>query len=47
MRKITMMLFACTLLMATSLFAQPENWFNLDPEDDKVLGVSTERMYEN
>ncbi len=46
MRKITMMLFACTLLIATSLFAQPENWFNLDPEDDKILGVSTERMYE-
>lgn len=46
MRKITMIVLACTLLMATSLSAQPENWFNLDPEDDKVLGVSTERMYE-
>ena len=26
--------------------AQPENWYNLDPEDDKIPGVSTERTYE-
>ncbi len=46
MRKITMIVLACTFLIVTSLSAQPENWFNLDPEDDKVLGISTERMYE-
>ena len=23
----------------------PENWFNLDPEEDSILGVSTERAY--
>lgn len=33
-------------LAAISLQAQPENWFNLDYEEDKVPGVSTERMYE-
>ncbi|MEM8527996.1 MAG: S8 family serine peptidase [Bacteroidota bacterium] len=36
------------VLLVTMTFAQaqPENWFNLDYESDKVPGVSTERMYE-
>ncbi len=38
------------LIVATSLSAQtpakrPDNWFNLDPTNDKVFGVSTERTY--
>ncbi|MCU0353430.1 MAG: S8 family serine peptidase, partial [Cytophagales bacterium] len=40
--------------MATAAWAQsgdaqtkaPENWFNLDPQADKVYGVSTERAYQ-
>ena len=47
MRKI---LLAAFLLSQTTfgVFAQktaPENWFNLDPQKDKVPGVSTERAY--
>lgn len=33
---------ADSVLVETSI---PENWFNLDPEEDSVLGVSTERAY--
>ncbi|MEM6699849.1 MAG: S8 family serine peptidase [Bacteroidota bacterium] len=38
--------FALLAFMTTLTSAQPENWFNLDYEEDKVPGVSTERMYE-
>ncbi len=38
-----------TLLISGFLFSQtqkrPDNWFNLDPTNDKVNGVSTERTY--
>jgi cell wall-associated protease len=37
-----------TLGLATSANAQskaPENWFNLDPSENSVNGVSTEKMY--
>lgn len=37
---------ACFLLAANIAVAQPENWFNLDYEEDGVPGVSTEKMYE-
>jgi len=30
---------------ADSVFKAPANWFNLDPQIDKVRGVSTERAY--
>lgn len=37
------------LLLSIGLFAQkekrPDNWFNLDPEQNKINGVSTERTY--
>ena len=36
------------LLLPAIVYCQPsapENWFNLDPEKDKVYGVSTERLY--
>lgn len=25
--------------------AAPQNWFNLDPQDDRILGISTEKTY--
>lgn len=37
------------MLCVTLAFAQtsaPKNWFNLDPSEDQVPGVSTERTYE-
>ena len=37
-----------SLLFAVQLTAQkeaPKNWFNLDPTEDKVYGVSTEKTY--
>lgn len=46
MKNITVIFFLFMGLSSTTLLAQPANWFNLDPEDDKVPGVSTERMYE-
>ncbi len=46
MNKKILILFVLMSSICMSLFAQPENWFNLDPEDDKVPGVSTERMYD-
>lgn len=44
-------LIAVASLLITFSYAQteqkrPDNWFNLDPEKDKVNGVSTERTYE-
>lgn len=47
MRKI---FFPVALLFSFFLSAQetkrPDNWFNLDPSNDKVNGVSTERTYQ-
>ncbi|MEM9674918.1 MAG: peptidase S8, partial [Bacteroidota bacterium] len=31
---------------ADSLNRAPENWYNLDPETNRVQGVSTEKTYE-
>src|ERR1700740_935654 len=44
MKKITLI---ASLFFAYCLNAQkaPENWFNLDPVNDKVNGVGTERAY--
>ena len=38
------------LVYSLSFFSQsetkrPDNWFNLDPTNDKINGVSTERTY--
>ena len=36
-----------TFFLAFSSFAQsPDNWFNLDPDQDGINGVSTERTYQ-
>lgn len=47
MKKI--ILSISTLLLSGLLFAQtqkrPDNWFNLDPTNDKVNGMSTEKTY--
>ena len=46
MKKI---LLSAALLSSVLLFGQtskrPDNWFNLDPSNDKVNGVSTEKSY--
>lgn len=43
----TPLLLALILLIISSSNAQPpENWFNLDPEQDGINGVSTERTYQ-
>ncbi len=41
-------IFAASLFLAVIAAAQttkPDNWFNLDPTNDKVNGVSTEKTY--
>lgn len=43
-------IFVSALLLSTIVFTgqtskRPDNWFNLDPTNDKVNGVSTERTY--
>lgn len=38
-------LLSFTVLFANAQGEAPENWFNLDLEKDSVLGVSTERAY--
>lgn len=48
MKKTLIIIFCLCLSLGT--FAQqagapPKNWFNLDPELDSILGVSTERAY--
>jgi cell wall-associated protease len=47
MKKI---LITVAMLVTAFTYAQeakrPDNWFNLDPSNDKVNGVSTERTYE-
>ena len=35
-----------TVVLADSAQPAPENWFNLDPTQNKVPGVSTEKAYE-
>ncbi len=40
---VFLFLFSCAVTFAQS--TPPENWFNLDPEEDQVMGVSTERTY--
>lgn len=37
--------FMSASLFVTAQDAAPENWFNLDKSQDKVAGVSTEKMY--
>jgi len=46
MKKKLFLLSICWSVLITLTMAQPKNWYNLDPEDDKVPGVSTERTYE-
>jgi subtilisin family serine protease len=39
---------ALTMLLSLEVFAQkkaPQNWFNLDPKQDKIWGISTEKAY--
>jgi subtilisin family serine protease len=50
--KMKQILLLMLLAVSTASFAQkkqktaPANWFNLDPKKNKVMGVSTERAYE-
>ncbi len=45
--KTPLILAFLTFALTGSLVAQaPENWFNLDPEQDQINGVSTERTYQ-
>lgn len=50
-RNIKKLLPLLSLVMSMSLVAQesekpPKNWFNLDPVEDKINGVSTSKAYE-
>lgn len=48
MIKKTLLLSSLSFLFVANIFAQkeaPKNWFNLDPTEDKVYGVSTEKTY--
>jgi subtilisin family serine protease len=44
-RFITGALILSSLLINGQTNKRPDNWFNLDPTNDKVNGVSTERTY--
>ncbi len=47
MRKVlSMALLGLSMSLAAQTTAPPKNWFNLDPVEDKVNGVSTEKAYE-
>ncbi|MFT7148671.1 MAG: cell wall-associated protease [Nonlabens sp.] len=47
MKKIlSLMLLGLSLNVIAQNQAPPKNWFNLDPVDNKVNGVSTEKAYE-
>ncbi|MEM9885293.1 MAG: S8 family serine peptidase [Bacteroidota bacterium] len=46
MQKNIFLLIAFSFTSLLYLSAQPDNWYNLDYEEDKVPGVSTEKMYE-
>lgn len=47
MKKIlSLILMVCSLTLAAQGVAPPKNWFNLDPVENKVNGVSTEKAYE-
>ncbi|MCE3225837.1 MAG: in-like serine protease [Bacteroidetes bacterium] len=35
----------CVSLLSAQTTKRPDNWFNMDPTDDKVNGVSTEKTY--
>ncbi len=40
--------FAIATMLSLQVFAQkkaPENWFNLDPKQDKIWGISSEKAY--
>ncbi|NND33067.1 MAG: S8 family serine peptidase [Saprospiraceae bacterium] len=39
-------LFSSLYMSISAQSSVPENWFNLDPEQDNINGVSTERTYE-
>lgn len=43
--KLRLVIAAASIALAQSAYAQPENWFNLDPKTDNVPGISTEKAY--
>ncbi|MFZ1496365.1 MAG: peptidase S8, partial [Saprospiraceae bacterium] len=47
--KLIALVAMTVMAMSDSMVAQskkaPDNWFNLDPSQDNVNGVSTERVY--
>lgn len=43
---VTVALLLSGLIFSQEATKRPDNWFNLDPANDKVNGVSTERTYE-
>jgi len=42
---LSILLFGLSLTLSAQTQAPPKNWFNLDPVDNKVNGVSTEKAY--
>ena len=44
MKKL-ILFFALSINLVIAQEKAPENWFNLDPEENKVFGVSTEKAY--
>lgn len=46
MKKITILASMFVALSITAQTKRPDNWFNLDPTNDKVNGVSTEKTYQ-
>ncbi len=45
MRRIFVSVFVLSALVFNAQSKRPDNWFNLDPTNDKINGVSTERSY--
>lgn len=43
---VTVAIFVSGFVFSQEATKRPDNWFNLDPDNDKVNGVSTERTYE-
>lgn len=43
---LSLLLLGFSLTMTAQTQAPPKNWFNLDPVENKVNGVSTEKAYE-
>lgn len=46
MKKITILVSMFVALSITAQTKRPDNWFNLDPNNDKINGVSTEKTYQ-